>query len=217
MGIGKAWGTIFGSSDATKKTFKGLLFSFIPIMNVISHGYAVELMGNAAKGKEEMPVWGGSWDLFVKGVSAFMIYFAYLLLPYLIMVFINVASNSSLLQIIGYLLYLLFFFPVPISIAHYASTDKWGESFSYGLNISRIKPVIAKYLGTFALNVLFLLIVEFIVEIIVIIVGKAPVLRWVLSSVLNYLVLILFYYVYGEIYHSIQGNQPADTDSVIPA
>ncbi|NPV92167.1 MAG: DUF4013 domain-containing protein [Firmicutes bacterium] len=213
MGIGKAWGILFGSGDSTKKTLKAMLFSIIPIINVISHGYAVELMGNAARGKEEMPAWGSGWDLFVKGFSASMLYFAYLVIPFFLRMAINLFTESDLLSFLAYLLYLVFLFSVPMSVAFYSATDKWGEAFSFSSSMSRIKPVFKKYLGAFVLNTIFLLIAEIIVEVIILTVGRVPLLRWTLTSLLNFFVLITFYYVYGSIYYLIPGNQNSEADT----
>ena len=63
-----------------KKLAIGIIISFIPVVNWVSTGFALESSGlGKTKPSKNMPEWKNAWDLFIKGLTSFVIGFVYAL------------------------------------------------------------------------------------------------------------------------------------------
>jgi hypothetical protein len=67
--------------DWIQKVLIGGIINIIPIINFLSSGYNLKVMGGAIEGRSEMPEWRDWGNLFVKGLIAFVISIVYMIIP----------------------------------------------------------------------------------------------------------------------------------------
>lgn len=93
--------------EAIKKPFTdimklvvGIILSFVPIINWIAKGFAIECSGlGKNKPSKDMPKWGSVTDLFVKGLLSDIIFFIYALPAVIVLLFGVGLTIGSLMNV----------------------------------------------------------------------------------------------------------------------
>ena len=194
------------------KILIGIALSLVPIVNFFAVGYAYQIF-KAALRKEELflPEWDDWGDLFVNGFKVFVVALCYFIIPVLFLLSAVALGGASIylyeegksveqlvvigifLFLVGGLLYLVALVLSPMAFALFArSNEDFGEAFRLGEIISRIKNV----LGDFALAILIMFAMVFIVMIF----SMIPFLGFFISIASTF---YLYYLVYFGLFGSV--------------
>jgi len=155
MDVGKAFGYVFEDKNWFIKLLIGGILLFIPIVNFIPIGYALNALRNVAEGKESpLPEWDDWGGYFKKGLMVFLAALIYAL-PILILSLLNIAFTaiassqeegalasmaglcaglmSCLMAIYGLALSLWLYGPITFYAfsGNFSSMFKFGEIFRY--------------------------------------------------------------------------------------
>jgi len=156
------------------KTIIGALLNLIPIVSFLSSGYLLELMGNAAKEKHEMPAWENWGAKFINGFLVLIIALIYMLIPLIIISACGgleaycqgggwglLSGAFALATIVA----MIIGFFIPMALAHFAYSGSFSAAFSLGTIFSYIGKVIGSYVLAYIL-IIALAIAMMIVSII---------------------------------------------------
>ncbi|AEF96684.1 DUF4013 domain-containing protein [Methanotorris igneus] len=181
-----------------KKVIIGGIIGIIPIVNLIVGGYFVETMKYVITGKKVLPEWENWGGKFITGICVFIIGLIYFAIPLVVMILLGglgalVGKNSSIVGfVLGFVLFIVFGFAMPMAIANYAAKEKLSAAFEFEEILGRIKSVIGDYLLAYV--VLFILV--FVLDL----VSMIPIIGWILSIfAMFYLSLVAVYY-FGTLY-----------------
>ncbi|MBN1882689.1 MAG: DUF4013 domain-containing protein [Deltaproteobacteria bacterium] len=194
------------------KILIGIALSLVPIVNFFAIGYAYQIF-KAALRKEElyMPEWDDWRDLFVNGFKVFVVVLCYFFIPMLlifsagalwIVSFFLYEEGTAVEQLVviglflfllGGLLYLAALVLSPMALALFARNDEnFGEAFRLGEIISRITSV----MGDFALAILIVIAMVFIIMVC----SMIPLLGFFVSIVSTFYLSYLFYFgLFGSV------------------
>ncbi len=185
------------------KILIGGALTLIPIINLLSHGYALEAMRRSINGCPEMPEWDDWGDKFVKGLVALLVSLIYCI-PLLIIMgaggglgaLMNGGMGTGLFfatgYAIGFILLLFIGFVIPMALAHYIATGSVGSAFALGAVLGRIRERLSDYAVAYVMAVVMLLLVG--------LVGKLPIIGWLLGAFLYFYVLIVIAVLFGAVY-----------------
>lgn len=185
------------------KILIGGALTIIPIVNLLSHGYALEAMRRSINGRPEMPDWDDWGDKFVKGLAALFICLVYYI-PLLIIMgvggglgaLMNSGMGTGLFfatgYTIGFILVLFIGFVIPMALAHYIATGSVGSAFALGVVLGKIRERLSDYAVAYVMAVVMLFLVNFV--------GKLPIIGWLLSAFLYFYVLIVIAVLFGAVY-----------------
>ena len=136
-----------------EKILIGGALNVIPIINFFSMGYTLESMRAGTRGETTLPEWQDWGDKFVAGLMVFVISFAYMLVPSILMC-LGAGGLVGMMHfgdvgwgIAGGGLTLLTFdhyrpgFILPMALAHFVAEDRIGAAFEFGEVWRRIRTV----------------------------------------------------------------------------
>lgn len=177
------------------KVVIGAVLNLIPVVSFLSAGFAVEAMGNAVKGKEEMPVWEDWGGKFIKGLVVWVISVIYMLLP--LVIFLaggGLGGNDGWGAgfILALLIGLVIYFFLPMAVAHYAATGSFGAAFSIGTVFSYIGAAIGSYLLAYILSIALFIALG--------IVAMIPLLGWIIGNLACFYLFCVLAFLFGDVY-----------------
>jgi hypothetical protein len=152
MDYGRALKFPFSDSGWLSKVLIGVLLALVPIANLASYGYAVEVTRRVASGdREELPAWDQFGRYFVRGFALTVASLLYMLPGLLVFIVFALAFSSSPgflalsgLLLVGYMLLVVVVFPV--AIVRYALTDEWFTMFDFSWLFSFLGSNLGSYL-----------------------------------------------------------------------
>lgn len=201
------------SKDWILKVLVGGIINIIPIVNFLSCGYNLKVMGNAIESKSEMPEWADWGNLFVRGLIAFIITFVYLIIPIIVLLVSLGGMMFTILSgalygnmgmamgaiggamggiVIGLVLLLVFGFLIPMAIAMYIKEDNISAAFRFGEVVSRIKSVFGDYLTVY--------IVLLALWIILGLFGEVPILGFLILIFGGFYIAVVAANIFGKVY-----------------
>jgi hypothetical protein len=188
------------------KVIIGAVLNLIPIVNFLSCGYLLELTGNAANEKHEMPAWENWGDKFVKGCLVFVITLIYMLIPIIIMsacgglgacfqkgAFGLFSGGFALATIVA----LVIGFFVPMALANFAYTGGFAAAFSLGT----VFAYIGKVFGNYVLAYIFMIALG----IALMFVSMIPLLGVIISVLGGFYVSCVGCILFGDVYRQARG------------
>ncbi|MDI6710167.1 MAG: DUF4013 domain-containing protein [Bacillota bacterium] len=144
----------------------GAVLGVVPVVNLVSLGYAAEVMERGVRGQSDLPSWSEPGAKFARGLGWMLVIVAYLGIPALVTTFGGlwgtVAATTSasglnpfalaglggnLLWAVG--LAMALGFVLPMALAHYAATGDIAAAFRLGTLIRHIVRNPAGYLGAY--------------------------------------------------------------------
>jgi len=164
----------------------------IPLVNIVTMlllvGYVLTCAKTASEGNFEMPVWGDWVGLLIKGIVAGIVGFVYML-PGTILFFLGpiiamAAGDAGMLALLlmplGWLLWIIAGYFLPIALTKYAIEGNFGSAFAFG-------EVIGKGLH-----------VDYLITLIV-----AYIIGSIESIILGFPGMVQFYTAIGETYSKL--------------
>lgn len=185
------------------KILIGGALTIVPIVNLLSHGYALETVRRTISGHTEMPEWDDWADKFVKGLVALVVALVYYI-PLLIIMgiggglgaLINNGTGVGLFfatgYAVGFILLLFIGFVIPMALAHYIATGSVGSAFALGVVLGKIRERLSDYVVAYIVTVVMLFLVN--------VVGELPLIGWLLAAFLYFYALIVAAVLFGEVY-----------------
>lgn len=185
------------------------LFSFLVIPGIVVTGYVVAALRGRVAGEPAPPAWGDWGDLLVDGLKAWVVAAVYGVVPTLVAVAVfgsslaAMASGSDLGVAVGVLglgfgslfwlvLALVFFYPLPASLANLAVTGRLGGAF----DIDTVRAVVAT--RAYAVPWLWGLAVLVLAGFVGGAVNAVPLIGWVLGAVFLFYVDVVLAALWGD-------------------
>jgi len=191
----------------------GAVLGVIPLVNLLSLGYAAEVMERGVRGQSELPSWSEPGAKLARGLGWVLVILAYLAFPLLITTFSGlwgtVAATTSasglnpfaLAGLGGSLLWAVVLamtlgFLLPMALAHYVATGDIAAAFRVGTLVRYIARSFASYFGAcvFALLLLFALSL----------LAQLPSVGLPLAALGGFYSAVLLASVFGGVYHRAQ-------------
>lgn len=198
MDIEKAIKFPFSAPDGLVKLIIGAVLNLIPIVNLLSMGYLIQLMNGVIQGREEMPAWEDWGDKFVKGLLAAVISFIYFFIPMMVMMIGGgmafLKAEFSLMAILGLLLILAAWFILPMALAHYAASGNFSDAFSFSSILGLISTNLGAYLGVYVLSIVLFFVLG--------IIGMIPILGWIILMLGGFYIGCVTMYLFAGVYRS---------------
>ena len=210
MKIEEAFSYPFKDDDWPMKLLKGTVFTYIPIVNFFSKGYAYTVF-KAALNKEElyMPEWDDYEGYFIKGFWVFFIKFCYSFIPLFLSFsgigltalglylyhlkrgdeFIVIAVVGMVFFLIGFILGFIVMVIYPMALANYA---KGGERFGEAFRLLDIFSKVFRVFGDYVIAFLIMFCVVFVIFFLVML----PLIGVLFSLVHLVAVFYLYYLVW---------------------
>lgn len=212
--ITDAIGYLKESDDVWKTSIIGgllLLFSFLLIPLFVVWGYVLRVLDRTTRGNDDAPVFEDWGELTVDGAKAFVVLFAYSLVPLLIggVVFSAVAlaaggEMGSVLAagvILGGLLTLGAFlataYVVPAAIANVAEERRIGAGFAF----ETLRPILTS--GTYAVGWLLAFGIVVVGSFVGGILAAIPFVGVLLSAIVGFYALVTAFYVIGQTWEEV--------------
>ncbi|HIE13139.1 MAG TPA: DUF4013 domain-containing protein [Desulfotomaculum sp.] len=198
----------------------GGLVTIIPIVNIASAGYFVEVMERINNGNYEMPSWSGFGGKFLKGLGNLVIALFYGFIPLLIVAAgaagsYRLSGNGMLLPVfgglvstIGFLLLLAAWFIIPMSVARYASTGLLGEGFRVSRVLQYIRAVLGQYAGVCLLSIVLYFVASLVS-------GIIPILGFIISAFLTFYVMVVTGFLFGEAHREAESVLSTGVGSIV--
>lgn len=208
MRIEEAFRFPFGEKGLERLLIGGLI-TIVPILNIASAGYFVEVIKTVNKGSDGMPSWSGFGTIFLQGLGNLVITLFYAFIP-LLLVAAGAAGTYSLgatgilaplfggvVSLIGFLLLLAAWFVIPMSVARYAATGLLGEGFRLSKVLQYIGAVIGQYVGVYVLSIVFYFVAGWAS-------GIIPILGFIISAFLTFYVLVVTGFLFGDLHREAE-------------
>lgn len=200
----------------------GIVVSIIPIVNLLSLGFALKVGENATKGKVELAEWKDFVDLFVKGLLGVIITIIYLIPALVVMaatmgtIFLQLAmsgtglinpmnlltsANAGLMGVgllVGGILALLAALYSPVALLHFVNTKKIGKAFALG-EISK-KVWTGAYIVSWIVAVIYMLIVFAILGAIF----TALFVPFIGTAIAMWVAMVTNYALFGQAYKEVK-------------
>jgi hypothetical protein len=156
MDYGRALKFPFSDSSWLSKVLIGVLLALVPVANLASYGYGVEVTRRVASAdREELPAWDQFGRYFVRGFAltvASLLYMLPGLLAFLVLLLLFNGSPAMIglsgFLLVAYLLLVALAFPV--ALVRYALTDEWFTMFDF----SWVLRFLGGNLGTYVVMLL---------------------------------------------------------------
>jgi hypothetical protein len=145
-----------GAEGWVAKVVIGVVVSLVPIANLATYGYAVEVVRRVAAGDpEELPTWEAFGRFFVRGFAVAVASLLYTLPGMLAFGLLLIAGSSSggLVALSALLMFTYFLFVglvFPVAVVRYALTDEWYTMFDFAWLAGFIGRHLGSYLGVLA-------------------------------------------------------------------
>lgn len=191
----------------------GAVLGAIPLVNLLSLGYAAEVMERGVRGQSDLPSWSEPGAKFARGLGWVLVILAYLALPALVTTFSGlwgaVAATTSasglnpfalaglggnLLWAVG--LAMALGFVLPMALAHYAATGDIAAAFQVGTLVRCIARSFASYLGAYMFAMTLLFAVSLL--------ARLPAVGPPLAALGTFYSAVLLAAVFGGVYHRAQ-------------
>ncbi len=202
-------------------------FSFLVVPVFFLLGYFVRVLETSIEGADEPPAFDEWGELFVTGLVAFVITFAYSIVPvvvYSVVVFGLIGAGGAiggdgggLLAGLGFLsmlaflpLLLLIYYVVPAALANYARRGTLGAGF----DVDAIKPVVLSV--DYLIAVLLPLVVAFVVWIVVGILF-ATIVGALLVPFVQFYAQVAIFRMFGLAFAEVQGSESTGTGPAAPS
>jgi len=174
-----------------------LIISIIPIVNLITIGYAARVV-KETPGSKSPPKLEGYVDLWISGLKVVIAEIIYMIIPIIILgagaaAFLGslmagglgehgwamwpMAGFVGIMTIIGIIVAFLFAIIAFMGIAHMIKTDKFGKAFAFGEIFNIIKKI---GWGDYIIWLIVIFVIFFIYGAI----GNIPVIGWLITIVL---------------------------------
>lgn len=190
------------------KVLLGGLLGTIPVICFFTWGYYIKVLRVAIGGTSQLPKWDDWGNLFISGLSVFIISVVYYLIPFIIAVIsvggiliTAITTGDVGLDVIGaamggfalsFILIFVSSFLLPMALAMYAKEDSMGAAFRFGELLSRIKSVLGDYVIVF--------IVVFILFTVLGMIANIPFLGFLIFIFGKFYLFIVAADMYGKIY-----------------
>jgi|GEM_PF-978083 len=230
MDLKKVLAIPFKDKDNLIRFFIGGLLDILPIINLLSSGYAFLLMQNQILKEpvEDLPEWNNWGTLFKYGLLTFIASLGYVIIPLIIMGLGTAAlyPHVGILSFIGvtlivigsiFMLAAIFFYPMGLIL--FAIEDEFSVVFSF----FRIIELITKHF--FSYIKVFLII--FVMAIILGLLSNIPLVGWIIGVFVGFYLLIETAFLMGDVGREIvaaetgespaSGTQPEETQPTTPA
>jgi hypothetical protein len=197
-----------------------LIISIIPIVNLITIGYAARVV-KETPGSKSPPKLEGYGDLWISGLKVLIAGIIYMIIPMIILVagaaafwgslmtgglggprwtMWPMAGFAGIMTIIGIIVAFLIAIIAFMGIAHMIKTDKFGKAFAFGEIFDIIKKI---GWGDY----IIWLIVIFIIFIIYGAIGNIPVIGWLIAAVLAPAFVVFIARSIGITYNAGKGKR----------
>lgn len=197
------------SDDVWKTTSIGgvlLLFGFLLIPLFLVWGYVVRVLARTAQGNDDAPVFEDWGDLTIDGAKAFVILFAYSLVPFVVGtasvggVWLATGGSPGSIGAIGFLLAGLLTFAAVLAAAYAAPAAVTNFATEGGLSavfdFEALRPVLSS--GTYAMGWLLALGIVLVGSVVSGVLNVIPLLGVVLGAIVGFYALVAAYYVIGH-------------------
>ena len=190
------------------KVLLGGLLGTIPIIGFFTWGYYMKALRTAIGGTPELPKWDDWGNLFISGLSVFIISVVYYLIPLIVavisvggIVITAITTGNVGLDIIGaamggfafsFILLFVSSFLLPMALAMYAKEDSMGAAFRFGELLSRIKSELGDYIIVF--------IVVFILFSVLGMIASIPFLGFLIFIFGKFYIFVVAADMYGRVY-----------------
>ena len=202
MELKKVLAIPFKDKDNLIRFFIGGLLDILPIINLLSSGYAFLLMQNQILKEpvEDLPEWNNWGTLFKYGLLTFIASLGYVIIP-LIVIGLGTAAlypQVGILSFIGvtlivvgaiFMLAAIFFYPMGLIL--FAIEDEFSVVFSF----FRIIELITKHF--FSYIKVFLII--FVMAIILGLLSNIPLVGWIIGVFVGFYLLVETAFLMGDV------------------
>ena len=184
----------------------GGILDIIPVLNLLSSGYAFILMRKHIfeNASESLPEWEGWGSLFKYGILTFLISLGYVLIP-LAIIGLGVAAEAThvaileyvgvTFDIIGGLSFLAAIFLFPMGIIMFAIDDEVSSAFAIFHVIDMTLKHIGSYLKAF--------IIIFVMGIVLGFLSQIPFIGWIISVFVGFYILLESALFFGDVGQAI--------------
>lgn len=192
MNIEKAFSFVFQDKQWVSKVLIGglmLLASFTVVLAPFLVGYAMKVMGRAARGeKEVLPAWENWGELYVTGLVAIAIHLIYGVIMWVAVV---ILKNLPILKMFVWVVNLASYFYIGVAVLFYAVSGKFEDAFAFGK--------INKFISINFVN----LIVIWLVSLLLIPVTFAGLVIFLIGIFFTaFFSLLVRSYLYGDLYRT---------------
>lgn len=194
------------------------MLSFLIVPAFFVTGYLVRVLDGTADGETEPPQFDDWGDLLVTGVKAFVVAFAYLIVP-VVLAAIFIGGGGGLIAmggdstianafgalgiLVGAILSLVvglaIWYVFPAALANFAQDREIGSSFAFG----EIRPVLRS--GKYATGWVLGLVVIAVAGIIGSALAVVPLVGALLALFLSFYAQVMAFYIYGRSYGDAMG------------
>lgn len=191
----------------------GAVLGVIPVVNLLSLGYAAEVMERGVRGQSDLPSWSDPGAKLARGLGWVLVILAYLALPVTVTTFSGlwgaVAATTSVSGLnpfalaglggsLGWAvgLAMALGFVLPMALAHYAATGDVTAAFQFRTLARYITRNFASYLGAYAFAVALLFAVSLL--------ARLPAVGLPLVVLGAFYSTVLLAAVFGGVYHRAQ-------------
>lgn len=190
------------------KVIIGGFLGTIPVICFFTWGYYMKSMKASIEGRPELPKWEDWGNLFISGLTVFIIGLVYYTIPLIVavlsvggVVVTAITTGDVGLGVIGasmggfflsFILIFVFSFMIPMALSMYVKEGSMGAAFRFGELLSRIKSVPWDYL--------IVLIVVFVLFTVLGMVAAVPFLGWLIFIFGKFYIFVVAANMYGIVY-----------------
>lgn len=188
------------------------LLSFLIIPAFFVEGYFVRVMADTIEGRDDMPEWSDWGYLFRKGVGAFVVSLAYLIVPIIIISVTLGATLTALIPammkgslgavitgalggvLVSIIIAFFFGFLCMVGILRYADEGNIGSAFAFGEIFDELKEKFTEYL------LAFLILFGATIIVLGLLTAFIPIIGAIIAVFADFYIIVVGARMFGEIY-----------------
>ncbi|MUV87069.1 DUF4013 domain-containing protein [Natronomonas sp. CBA1123] len=215
------------SDDVVKTVVIGglcLLFAWLLVPGFLALGYILRVIDRTSEGDDEPPVFDDYEAMIIDGAKAFVILFAYSLLPAIVAFlaigigFLGIAGGENTAALgglalaagllVAFALNLVVAYVTPAALANYTETRRIGSGFEFGT----LRGVL--FDRRYAVGWLTALVMVLIGGVIAGVLNVVPVLGSIVGVFVSFYFVVSAYYVIGHTWSDVRSSDPPEPDTV---
>lgn len=201
-----------------------LLFSFLLVPAFLALGYVLRVIDRTADGDNEPPVFDDYREMIVDGAKAFVIVFAYGLVPAVVALFAvgfggagivggdSTAALGGLVLAVGllaaFVLNLAVAYVTPAALANYTETRRIGSGFEFGTlrDVAFDRRYAEGWLTAFAMILIGAVIGGLL--------NVVPILGTIVGAFVSFYFVVAAYYIIGHTWRDVRSSDPREPEAV---
>jgi hypothetical protein len=198
------------------------LFSFLLLPIPLVFGYYVRVLAATANGDDEPPAFDDWGDLFVTGLKAFLVTFAYYLIPALAFLLLGglgaltgsrggALAGMAVAFLVSGVLGVALTYVSPAALANFAATGSVGAAFAFG----DIKSIVfsGEYFVAWLLGFVVLVAGGLVIGLL----NVVPIFGTIVGAILYFPVVVVAFRMFGTAYRNARGAVGEAPPTMAPA